>query len=216
MSETPDPIQPQMENTAAIAAALSHMPVEQERSSIGKFIYGFFIVWACLSVGGELLYDGDFHIGRDSATGSIIRACNKTFRAHPILGQFSADVTLAATGFEGADANAAMKLLQEDGFALTDETQKYASDLVYNDGVIEGARDASHLWPEFLRKDTCDVKVFVKGNKVTGATATAIRVAKAEPVIQTPNPATSPVLQAAKAELKGLTQVPGVLSPKTP
>lgn len=214
MSETPDPIQPQSEATAAIAAALSHMPVEQEPSSLGKFFKGFFIVWACLCVLGEMMYDGDFHLGRDTPTGSIIRACNTTFRAHPILGAFKADVSLSATAFDGADAVTALKVLQGDGFALTDETQNYAGQMAYNDGVIEGTRDASHLWPEFLRKDTCDVKVLIRSNRVAGVTAEAIRIARAEPVLQAPNAATAPVLNAAKEVGEAVKEVPGMVVAK--
>lgn len=212
MSETPDPLQPKAgAGAAAAVAALAHMPAQKQGSAFGKFIWGFFVVWACLAVAGELLYDGDLRLGRDTATASIIRACNKAFRAHPVLGQFSTDVTPAAATFEGADAPAAMRLLEDGGFILTDETRKYAAQMTYNDGVIEGTRDASHLWPEFLRKDTCGVKVFVKGDRVTGITAEAIRIARAEPVLQPPNAATGPVFQAAKSAVKALRQMPGIL-----
>ncbi len=176
MSETPDPIDPHMLETQAAIAAARHMPAPEERSSLGKFIVGFFVVYACLVVLGELFYDGDIFIGRETPTHSIVKACNASFRAHPFSGSFTADVSTVASPFTDADANTTFKLLEDGGFTLTDATRKYRDELVYNDFVIEGSRDASKLWPEILRKDSCNVKIILKGNKVTGAMAEAQRV----------------------------------------
>ncbi len=176
MSETPDPIDPHMLETQAAIAAARHMPVEEPRSSIGKFIFGFFVLYACLVAMGELFYDGDFFIGRETATHNLVKACNSTFRAHPFSGSFTADVSTVASPFTDADAKTTFKLLEDGGFTLTDATRKYRDELVYNDGVIEGSRDASKLWPEILRKDSCSVKIILQGAKVTGVIASANRV----------------------------------------
>jgi len=181
MSETPDPILPNPEAAAAVANALGHMPIEREPSTFGKFIWGFVIIYACLVVTGELAYDGDFSFGKQTPTEGIVRACVKTFRAHPFAADFKADVTIAASPFVGADAAAVFQLLKDGGFTLTDETQKYEAEMKYNDGVIEATRDASRLWPEVLRHDSCNVQVVLKGNQVTGASAQAVRTAKMQP-----------------------------------
>lgn len=183
MSDTPDPIMPNPEAAAAVANALGHMPVEREPSTVGKFIWGFVVIYACLVVMGELAYDGDFSIGTKTPTESIVRACVKTFRAHPFASDLKADVTIAASPFVGADAATVFQLLKAGGFTLTDETQKYQEQMVYNDGVIEATRDASRLWPEVLRHDSCNVQVVLKGNQVTGASAEAVRTAKMQPSI---------------------------------
>lgn len=142
--------------------------------SFGEFFKGFLGLFVAMAMMGEMVYDGDFSSAK-TAPAAVARSCVKTFRSYPFKMSFQADVTPVAAAFEGMDGTVAVKQLRDAGFVLGDATAMYADKMVYNDRMIFAARDASHLWPEVLRADSCEVGLFLRNNRVTGVFAKAVR-----------------------------------------
>lgn len=145
--------------------------------SIGKFIKGFCVLYLAFLLAGEMAYDGDFTKVKPGPE-KIARTCTQVFRASPVKGSFAADVTPAAAPLEGASSHDALGLLRDAGFTPGDATAAYAGRMFYNDRVLLATRDASHMWPELIRSDTCSVTLFLRHNRVTGAFAQAVRQVK--------------------------------------
>lgn len=150
------------------------MIVQDDPYTIGTFAKGLFALVIVMAVAGELAYDGDLratHPGPEQ----IMKACVSTFRAHPLAMSMEADISKSAMAMEGLQAAGIVEMLEKNHFHVTDHTRRYADKMVYNDRALKATRSASRFWPEMLRKDTCEVTLFMKDGVISGASAQAVR-----------------------------------------
>lgn len=142
--------------------------------TIGTFAKGLFALVIVMAVAGELAYDGDLkatHPGPEQ----VMKACVSSFRAHPLAMSMEADISKSAMAMEGLQGAGIVAMLEKNHFHVTDHTRAYADKMVYNDRALKATRSASRFWPEILRKDTCEVTLFMKDGVISGASAQAVR-----------------------------------------
>ncbi|MDI1227145.1 MAG: hypothetical protein PSY14_05635 [bacterium] len=150
------------------------MTVQDDPYTIGTFAKGFFALVIVMAVAGELSYDGDLkatHPGPEQ----VMKACVSTFRAHPLALSMEADISKSAMALEGLSGAGIVEMLEKNHFHVVDDTRRYADKMVYNDRALKATRSASRFWPEMLRKDTCEVTLFMKDGVISGASAQAVR-----------------------------------------
>ncbi len=142
--------------------------------TIGTFAKGLFALVIIMAVAGELAYDGDLsatHAGPQA----VMKSCVSAFRAHPLTMSMETDISKAAMPMEGLSAAGVTAILEKNHFHVVDDTRRYADKMVYNDRALKATRSASRFWPEILRKDSCEITLFMKGDVISGATASAVR-----------------------------------------
>ncbi len=142
--------------------------------TIGTFMKGFFAVVIVMAVAGELAYDGDLSATHPEPQ-AVMKSCVSALRANPLAMSMKTDISKSAMTLEGLNALGVTAMLEKNYFHVVDDTRRYADKMVYNDRALKATRSASRFWPEILRKDSCEITLFMKGDVISGATALAIR-----------------------------------------
>lgn len=142
--------------------------------TIGTFAKGLFAFVLVMAVAGELSYDGDLSATHPGPQ-AVMKSCVSAFRAHPLAMSLETDISKSAIPLEGLSASGVAAMLEKNHFHIVDDTRRYADKMVYNDRVLKATRSASRFWPEILRKDSCEITLFMKDGHISGATAAAIR-----------------------------------------
>lgn len=165
-----------MSETIPAATYIQPVPmiVQDDPYTIGTFVKGLFALVVVMAVAGELAYDGDLkatHPGPEQ----VMKTCVSTFRSHPLAMSMEADISKSAMALEGLPAAGVTAMLEKNHFHVFDDTRRYADKMVYNDRALKATRSASRFWPEILRKDTCEITLFMKDGVISGASAQAVR-----------------------------------------
>ena len=150
------------------------MIVQDDPYTIGTFLKGFLALVIVMAVAGELAYDGGLtatHPGPQQ----VMKTCVSAFRSHPLAMSMDADISKSAMALEGLNGAEIIAVLEKNHFHVTDDTRRYADKMVYNDRAIKATRSASRFWPEILRKDTCEITLFLKDGVISGTSAEAVR-----------------------------------------